>query len=60
MAKSRTEAQMELWEAMIEFYRWGGGQGEIHPWVEGAYIDYRNRRAAESKEKRADESTSSE
>jgi hypothetical protein len=56
MASSRVEAYSELHEAIVEFFRLGGHQGEVHPMIEAAYRDYRNRRAAEVKARqKADE-----
>ncbi len=48
--KSRTEAYNEMNEAMIAFFALGGDQGEVHRGVEFAWMDYRQRRAADVKE----------
>jgi hypothetical protein len=53
MATSRVEAFNDLHEAIVEFFRLGGNQGEVHPMIENAYRDYRNRRAAEVKARQA-------
>lgn len=63
MADSRTDAYSALHEAMVEFFKWGGGQGEIHPMVEAAYRDYSVRRAQEVKARQKEaknESTNSQ
>jgi hypothetical protein len=52
MADSRVDAYLEMAEAMIEFFRFGGNQGEVHGAIEDAYIEYRTRRAIEAKAER--------